>query len=257
MRNSPTGRDSRSHKPRYNWKNGENERNHGTGIHAAPIAIAPDHSEDVLDGETLLSSRRVVADQYSAERAHQAGVADEPGEDISARACVELPGHHENPDNRGDDAAGYEADSLWAQVEKVICRRAEVGLHVRVQLRRQHDERRKDYQHRAAYHCHEHDRIPNRLAEYHDRRARHRHTDEREGSHRRRQTECLTRDLRALASGVPREIRDVETERGPVSDVRRERRRKELPERHVLSLALQPLRFDEDVTQASAVTNSP
>ena len=58
------------------------------------------------------------------------------------------------------------------------------------------------------------------------------------------QAERLAHDLVALAARVAGEVGDVEAERGPVADVGRQRRREQLPERHVRGLEAARLRKD-------------
>src|SRR5918999_274161 len=65
-------------------------------------------------------------------------------------------------------------------------------------------------------------RIPDHFAEDHDRRACHRDADERERRHRCRKSECLAEHLRALAARVAGEIRNVEAERRPIPNIRRQ-----------------------------------
>ena len=77
----------------------------------------------------------------------------------------------------------------------------------------------------------EHHGVPDRLAEDHDGRRRHRDADEGEGRHRQREAEGLPEDLRALGFRVAGEVGDVEGERDPVPHVRREAWPEERPER--------------------------
>ena len=113
------------------------------------------------------------------------------------------------------------------------------------------DQRAEDHDHRAADARDQHDRIPDRLAEDHDRRARHRHAEKRKRRHRRRQAERLAERLRALALRVAREVGNVQAERRPVADVRGQRRGEQRPERRAALLQLR--RFRQDVHQAAAV----
>ncbi len=99
------------------------------------------------------------------------------------------------------------------------------------------------------------DRVPDGLAEDHDRRAGHRHADERKRRHRRRQSQQLAQRLRALAARVAREVRDVQAQRRPVADVGGERGGKQRPERRLR--LLQPGGLAEDAAQAAAGVDGP
>ena len=99
------------------------------------------------------------------------------------------------------------------------------------------------------------DRVPDGLAEDHDRRAGDRHADERKRRHRRRQSQRLAERLRALAARVAREVRDVQAQRRPVADVGGERGGKQRPERRLR--LLQPRRLAQDAAQAAAGVDGP
>src|ERR1700730_13569745 len=71
------------------------------------------------------------------------------------------------------------------------------------------------------------DRVPDRLLENDDRCRSHSDGHERVQSHRQRQTQRLTEELRALPLRVTREIRNIECDRSPVRDDTGQRRYEE------------------------------
>jgi hypothetical protein len=76
----------------------------------------------------------------------------------------------------------------------------------------------------------EHHGVPDRLAEDYHRGRSHCDPNKAEGRHREREAQGLSEDLRALAFCVASEVRYVERERDPVTNVGRQRGPEERPE---------------------------
>src|SRR5690242_10726195 len=87
------------------------QRGDGGPMKAAGIFIPAAAPVKVLNGENFLAHHEIIADQNAGNGAEKAGVANEPGKNVTAVARQQLPGLHEEAHNGGDHAAGTKTDA--------------------------------------------------------------------------------------------------------------------------------------------------
>src|SRR5918998_4430229 len=230
---------------------------YGPPVPAARVGVAAVVLVEVREVEMPLAQDPVVDDHPGPDGPEQAPVAHQPREAVGPDVVEEHPRERHDAEQRRDEPAHPERDVLRRQVREVERGRDHVRRHVRRDLGYRDDEHGEDEQPRdaAGELRDELDGVPDSLPEDDDRRRRDRDAYEAEGGHRQRETYGLPDDLRALALGVAGEVRDVQRERDPVADVRRQRGPEDRPERRLPLLQLR--RGHEDVAHTAARDEAP
>src|SRR3990172_5090642 len=72
-------------------------------VHAAGVLVDAASTIEVVEREVSLADQEVVDDEDSRDGAEEAGVADEPDEDVGPVVLEELPGHHGDADDARQD----------------------------------------------------------------------------------------------------------------------------------------------------------
>ena len=109
---------------------------------------------------------------------------------------------------------------MWRgdEIRKIVGGRDDVCRDVDVECGHQQRQHRENHGEWISQARQNRDRIPESLAEDNQRGRRDGDSDERIKGHRRGEADRLTEHLGALASGVAREVRDVQGNGGPEAD---------------------------------------
>ena len=148
----------------------------------------------------------------------QAGVADQPAGDVGAVVAQQFPGHHQDADDAGDQAAGAEGDAARVEVREVVGGRDDVGGDVGVQGRDEDGDQRDEGDDGLVEAADQRDRVPDGLAEEDDRGGGDGDADEGVERHGGGQAERLAERLCALAVGVAGEVGNIQRDGGPEAD---------------------------------------
>ena len=201
------------------------------GIDAVAVFVNSVAPVERFEVELRPADQEVVGDHNAGNRTEQAGIADQPAEDVVVEARQQFPRHHRQAEKAGDQPARAERDQLRIEVGNIVRRRDDIRRDIDVQRRHQQRDHRDEGDHWLMKAPHQIDRVPDRLAEDHCRRRRHRHADERIQRHRDGQSKGLAHDLRVLRFRVAREVGNVQRQRRPVAHHRGERREEEAQKR--------------------------
>ena len=123
---------------------------------------------------------------------------------------------------------GAEADQTRREVGKIVRRRDDISPDVHVERRHQHGDQRQQRRYRLMKAPQQRDRRPDRLAKDLLRGRSTGDADERVQRHRNRQTKGLADNLRVLRFGIARKVGNVQRQRSPIANHRRQRRKEEM-----------------------------
>ncbi len=90
---------------------------------------------EIFHIERGFADEEVIGNHHAGDGAEQAGVADEPAENVGAEIAQQFPGHHEDADDAGDEAAGAERDQARIEVGEIVRGRDDVSGDVGVEGR--------------------------------------------------------------------------------------------------------------------------
>src|SRR6516162_3400616 len=204
------------------------QRGDGGPMKAAGIFIPATPPVKVLNGENFLAHHEIIADQNAGDGAEKAGVANEPGKNVTPVARQQLPGLHEEAHNGGDHAAGTKTDAARGKIGEVVGGRDDVGGDVDIQSGHEQRDHGEHYGPRIAEARQDFDGIPDGFTENDHGGGSDGDADERVKGHRGGQAQGLADYLVPLAAGVAREIGNVERNGGPKADDAGKRGNKEL-----------------------------
>ena len=175
--------------------------------------------------------QEVVHHHDPRDRPEQAGVAEQPvgvdafqaevGND-PAELLQQLVGHQRQADETGEPDGAGAADEFRCDVLEVVGRRDDVRRGVGREGG--DDDQRHRHRHPAGAGDvpDQADRVGNRLAHQRSRGGGHHHAEGGEQEHGQRQAEDLSEYLVLLAARIAAEVGDVQRQRGPEADHRRQ-----------------------------------
>src|SRR5690242_9999963 len=197
---------------------------------AARVFVLAAAAVKIFGGEYGFAYDEIITDQNSGNGAEKAGVADEPGENVTAIAGEELPGLHQQAHDGGDEDTGTKTDAARSKIREIVGRGDDVGSDVDVERGREQSKHGENHSEWIAEAGEDFDGIPEGFAEDDHGGGSDRDADEGVEGHRGGEAEGLADHLVALAASVAGEVGNVERNRGPETDHPGERRNEKAEE---------------------------
>src|SRR5215211_4730551 len=107
----------------HHRRDGEAKRGDRPPVEPASVRIWAVRIEQTFEVQALFPEHPVVTDENTGDCSHQTRVTDQPRENVSAHRGHQLPGHHQDSDNSGDQATRDVRDQPRIQIRTVVGRR--------------------------------------------------------------------------------------------------------------------------------------
>ena len=159
------------------------EGDDGPRVDSARVVIDAFGVVDGVDVELGFADEEVVGDHDAGDGAEQAGVTDEPADDVGVGRREQLPWAHRQSKQPGDHATGAETNQAREQVGEVVGGRDDVSADVDVERGDEDGDERDECNDGLMECADELDGIPDGMAEENDRGRGAGDSDEGEEGH--------------------------------------------------------------------------
>src|SRR5689334_12482028 len=102
-------------------------------MEAAGVFVLADATVKIFGREYGFAHDKIITNENAGDGAKKAGIADEPGKNVTAVAGEELPRLHQQAHNGGDEAAGAKTDAARGKIREIVGWRDDVGSDVDVE----------------------------------------------------------------------------------------------------------------------------